>query len=189
MHKYDRQFVYKLEFPNGKVYIGSTHSVSERWANDGVHYKGQRVYDLILQYGWNNIRKEVILQLPKTIGNHKKICDVEVELIHAYGDRAVNETGNKSYHDELTAKQISRGRYKKSVFWEIDGVVKPATEWCDEYGTSYVRAKKVIDHYGISPKQALDLPPVPKNMNRRSIEYWESMGYYYFDEYKQSCRA
>jgi hypothetical protein len=189
MHRYDRQFVYKLTFPDGMVYIGSTHSVKERWANDGAHYKGQCVYDLILQYGWKNIKKEVILRLPQSITNHEVICNVEAELIRAYGDRAVNEIGNKTYHDELTAKQIAHGRYKKTVFWEIDGVVKSASEWCNEHGASYVRTKKIIDHYGITPKQALKLPPVPKNMNRRSVEYWESLGYHYFDEYKNSCRA
>lgn len=52
--------IYKLTFPNGKVYIGQTKLQPEqRWKN-GKGYKGQAVYIPIITYGWDNVKKEIL---------------------------------------------------------------------------------------------------------------------------------
>lgn len=52
--------VYKLTFPNGKYYIEKTKQRPEdRW-NNGEGYQGQRVYQAIVKYGWNNVKKEIL---------------------------------------------------------------------------------------------------------------------------------
>ena len=64
------------------------------------------------------------------------------------------------------------------IYWEIDGISKPARDWCDEYHRNYSLVSGRMHQYGMSPKEALTFPLVPKGMNRRPIEYWESQGYY-----------
>lgn len=53
--------IYKHTCPDGKVYIGQTFSgeTEHRWQK-GNSYKGQQFYKAIEEYGWDNIRHEVI---------------------------------------------------------------------------------------------------------------------------------
>lgn len=54
--KKDRWCVYgHINKKNGKIYIGQTKLKPEyRWGKDGSGYKGQRFYDAIQTYGWEN---------------------------------------------------------------------------------------------------------------------------------------
>ena len=54
--------LYKLTFPNGMVYIGVSQNVTSRWFGDGSHYKGQKVWEAIQEFGWDNIEKELLLK-------------------------------------------------------------------------------------------------------------------------------
>lgn len=190
MNKYkDKQYLYKLTFPNEMVYIGVAFDVNERWANNGFHYRTQRVYQYIQEFGWNNIKREVLLYIPYSasewIKNNDTIHRLERELIRAYGDRCYNDVANKIYHEELAQRNRERGMYEPKVLWTIGGVTKAAKDWCAERGVTYTRAKRIIDKYGVSPEQALSLPPIPGNMTRRAEEYWRSQGFDCFN----SCRA
>lgn len=55
--------LYRLTFPDGLMYFGITKQIpSKRWAN-GKGYAGQnKIYNAIRQYGWENIKKDVIRQ-------------------------------------------------------------------------------------------------------------------------------
>ena len=54
--------VYLLTFPNNKVYVGMSSDVEKRW-NDGKGYSKQKdVYEAIINYGWNNIKKEILFE-------------------------------------------------------------------------------------------------------------------------------
>lgn len=54
--------VYKLTFPNGKIYIGQTKlNPTQRW-NNGNGYKGQEIYKAITKFGWDNVKKEILHQ-------------------------------------------------------------------------------------------------------------------------------
>lgn len=68
--------------------------------------------------------------------------------------------------------------YECKIYWEIDGVRKPAKVWCYEYHQTYSKVTGRVAKYGMTPKEALTFPPVPKGMNRRPVEYWESQGFY-----------
>lgn len=53
--------VYKHTFPNGKVYIGITKIEPENRWNKGHGYRGQElIMDAIIEYGWRNIKHEVL---------------------------------------------------------------------------------------------------------------------------------
>lgn len=54
--------VYKHTAPNGKVYIGTTSKpLTERWKNGGG-YIGFYFYEAIREFGWNNIKHEVLFE-------------------------------------------------------------------------------------------------------------------------------
>ena len=60
--------VYKLTDPAGKIYIGCTgQKLKARWCR-GQGYKNQTpIFECILYYGWENIRKEILCEkLTKT---------------------------------------------------------------------------------------------------------------------------
>lgn len=72
--------VYIHKFPNGKVYVGLTkQTLDQRWGKNGNGYKGQLVYDAILEYGWDNVEHEVFTGLTKEEAKQK-----ECELISKY---------------------------------------------------------------------------------------------------------
>lgn len=57
----DQYVVYLHTFPNGKHYVGITcQDVNRRW-RDGKGYEGQPVFDAILKYGWDNIKREILM--------------------------------------------------------------------------------------------------------------------------------
>jgi len=187
-HNY-KQYLYKFTFPNGMVYIGVAFDIKTRWANNGAHYKGQKVYQYIQEFGWENVKRDVLLYIPhcseKWLENSRAIHKLERELIYAYGDRCYNQQANKSFHEEIAKKSREKGVYDAKILWTVGGITKPAITWCEECGVTYTRMKRLIERYSISPEQALRLPRVPGNMSRRAIEYWESQGFNYFN----SCRA
>jgi group I intron endonuclease len=51
-------YVYVLEFPNGKRYVGATieTNIKRRWGG-GCNYSGCKVGDAIKDMGWSNINK------------------------------------------------------------------------------------------------------------------------------------
>ena len=54
--------LYKHTSPSGKVYIGITKNISERWRMNGKRYKGStRIWNAIQKYGWNNFKHEIIM--------------------------------------------------------------------------------------------------------------------------------
>lgn len=187
---YDKQYLYKLTFPNGMVYIGVAFDVNDRWANGGVHYSGQQVYKYIKEFGWENIKREVLLHIPYSekewYENSETLRRLERELIHAYGDKCYNRQGSKKFHEEVAQHSREKGVYDPKVLWTIGGVTKAATAWCKERGVTYTRMKRILDRYNITPEQALTLPPVPSKMGGKAVEYWEGLG---FDYFKNSCRA
>lgn len=185
-----KQYLYKLTFPNEMVYIGVAFDVKDRWASAGAHYRGQQVYKYIKEYGWENIKKEILLYLPhseeKWIRNTDTLHKLERELIHAYGDRCYNQQASQKFHNDIAQRSREKGVYDPKVLWTINGITKAATLWCKERGVTYTRMKRILDRYNITPEQALTLPPVPSNMAGKAVEYWEGLG---FDYFENCCRA
>jgi len=72
MNRWSKRYLYKLTFPNGMVYIGCTYDIKQRWAGKGAHYYGMKVYEAIKEFGWDNIKKEILLFLPDENGNSEK---------------------------------------------------------------------------------------------------------------------
>lgn len=74
IHNKSHYIVYKLTFPNNKIYIGQTKNFDTRM----YHYKrlnstSKLVGRAIKKYGWNNIKKEIIYTTTiKFIDKHER---------------------------------------------------------------------------------------------------------------------
>lgn len=166
-----RRYVYKLTFPNGMLYFGSTYSVEERWSNNGRNYCDQSVYAAIEEFGWENIRKEVVLFLSN---NDNLIKNVEKALIKEHKSICYNCKSNPIWDKTHKAAPMPTAGYIH--VWTIDEVTKPAKEWCEIYGKCFTSVLGRIRTYGMTPKEALTCPNVPKCMNRKALKYWEGVG-------------
>lgn len=71
--------VYQHIFPDGTKYIGITSRKPKiRWGNNGIKYKGQKVYQIIQKYDWNTEIQHEILYTNLTLEEASK---KEQELI------------------------------------------------------------------------------------------------------------
>ncbi len=54
--------VYRHTLPDGRCYIGANYRGKDRWGGNGSRYKtsGNIFYPLIVQYGWDNIKHEIL---------------------------------------------------------------------------------------------------------------------------------
>lgn len=74
--------LYLHRFPNGKVYIGCTsQSLSTRFGRNGEGYKAAtRVWDAIVEFGWENITHEVL----RTVKSRFEASRLEKQYIEEY---------------------------------------------------------------------------------------------------------
>lgn len=80
--------VYKMTFPNGRYYFGSTTNVKRRWVHRENSYT-EPVRGLMLKYGWDNIQKEIIWE-----GNDRRTAEnIEYSLIELFRSNCYNVAG------------------------------------------------------------------------------------------------
>ena len=95
--------IYMHKFPNGKVYIGQTISgnTRTRWGKRGSPYKGQKVYEAIEEFGWDNI-EHIILEdnIPS-----EEIDDKERAYIDQY------DSVRNGYNVSLGGRNIEDGHW------------------------------------------------------------------------------
>lgn len=91
---------------NGKVYVGQTCNLSERWRNNGKNYFNSiKFYNAIKKYGWDNFTHEVVYS-----NLNKQAADkLEKELIHKYNSIEegynLKEGGSRG---ELSTKSLAK---------------------------------------------------------------------------------
>ena len=104
--------VYKHTFPNGKVYMGMTKGdVEKRWQH-GHGYKAQKlIFNAIVQYGWENVKHEVLhCNLSK-----EEAEKIEIDLITEFQSYKCNFGYNvligKSIHNLRKEDMIDSNTY------------------------------------------------------------------------------
>lgn len=116
--KWFKQYLYKMTFPNGMVYIGTTFDIYTRWANRGVGYKTQKVWSAIKEFGWENIEKEILLYLPLDEENPWRTSDEirkrERTLIKEYDNRCYNVQCTKEGGEAIRAATAASGVYERN---------------------------------------------------------------------------
>lgn len=84
MKKYS---VYMHTCPNGKVYIGITSiNPLKRWKNGQGYYKNDHFFKAIKNYGWDNIKHEILF----VNLTEEEACQKEIELIASYNSNNPN---------------------------------------------------------------------------------------------------
>ena len=116
--------IYKLIFPNGKVYIGQTkQEIQKRWGFQEKGYKNcPKVYNAILKYGWENVKKEILYDKL----NHNDANMLEIKLItevynsnnNNFGYNIENGGNTIGTHSEETKRKIGEGNKGKIVSLE-----------------------------------------------------------------------
>ena len=113
--------VYKLTFPNNKVYIGQTkNTLKHRFGKNGIGYRNcLKVYNAIKKYGWDNIKKEILydnLNLYEANELERKlITEYYKSNIDEYGYNIENGGNNNGVHSDETKRKISEGNKGKVV--------------------------------------------------------------------------
>jgi hypothetical protein len=124
--------IYKLIFPNGKVYIGQTkQEIQKRWGFQGKGYKNcPKVYNAILKYGWENVKKEILYDKL----NHNDANMLEIKLItevynsnnNNFGYNIENGGNTIGTHSEETKRKIGEGNKGKIVSLETREKIRQA---------------------------------------------------------------
>ena len=116
--RYFKQYLYKMTFPNKMVYIGTAYDVNTRWANRGAAYRSQKVWSAIKEFGWENIKKEVLLHIPLDEYNPWKssneIRKHERELIKEYDGRSYNVQCTKAGGEMIAEVTRASGVYDRN---------------------------------------------------------------------------
>lgn len=104
--------LYKLSFPNGKIYIGQTNNFTLRMQqHKSAAFKGYcRLVDkAIRKYGWENISKEIILTCDKdSIDAFEREYIKLLNTTNHYFGYNLDSGGNKNkVHSEETKRKIS----------------------------------------------------------------------------------
>ena len=115
--RYFKQYLYMMTFPNGMVYVGTAYDINKRWANRGNAYRSQKVWAAIREFGWENIKKEILMYIP--CGNDgwsssKKIRDKERELIKEYDGRSYNVQCTKEGGNAIADATRATGVYERN---------------------------------------------------------------------------
>lgn len=114
-------YVYRHTTPNGKVYIGLTcQNPCDRWKNGTGYINNPHFFNVIMKYGWDNIRHEILYAgLTKTEAEAKEIELIKLHKSNQF-EYGYNRDNGGFYNgrvSEATKRKISESR-KGMVFSE-----------------------------------------------------------------------
>ena len=99
--------VYKHISPSGKIYVGISSNIKNRWAGKGYYYHLSDTYfsRALKKYGWENFTHEIITKsLTK-----KQACALEKELISLYKEKGISYNitdGGEGYSGKHSKQHI-----------------------------------------------------------------------------------
>ena len=133
-------YVYVHTFPNGKVYVGEAKNPIDRWANGEGYWHNQEITDAIKEYGWHNIKHEVVAEFVDE--KDALVCEAVLMfyLDSENNDKGYNKTHIKekvlnAYAEKIDASKYAFDRPKRSKnVLEENGVpVSVGTKMIDEW--------------------------------------------------------
>lgn len=133
-------YVYVHTVPNGKKYVGQTKEIKSRWNNGEGYSDNKRFYKDIKSYGWNNIKHEIIAEVPCA----ENALRLESVLI------AILKTEDKDYgYNQTTIYEDAMKKYTSRV--PVDGVNLENTLGEDSFfeasGLPISACKELIDQW------------------------------------------
>jgi hypothetical protein len=99
-------FIYKIESPSGKVYIGQTVNIKDRFRKyKSLHCKTQpKIYNSLLKYGYDNHKIDIIEVCDLNIINTREVYWIEIYDSKNNGLNC-NSGGNMNKIISLSTKQ------------------------------------------------------------------------------------
>ena len=94
---------------NGKVYIGQTVNIKERWRGNGKNYiSSPKFYNAILKYGWDNFEHKILhSNLSKTIADSMEQKYIELYNSIALGYN-IKEGGSRGKLSQASIHKMSK---------------------------------------------------------------------------------
>lgn len=164
-------FVYKHTVPDGKVYIGVTKNIKNRWRKTS-YVENEYFSEAINLYGWNNIKHEVLFVTESKEDAGKKEQELILEYKSDNLDYGYNiEKGgfNGVQRSEYTKKKISQSllgeknpRFGKKFAYKARG----------GRNSNYDREKRSSSHKGQIPVNKIKV--LQLNLENKVLNLYES---------------
>lgn len=136
--------VYCHTFPNGKKYVGITGQSPElRWGTQGSNYRGQKVYQAIKKYGWDNVSHTIL----KENLTEEQACYYEQLYIKSLDSHISKNGYNCSWGGEGSTKYSHETIYKK---WISGMSIKAIAE---QEGCNVCTVSRILESYGVSHEE------------------------------------
>lgn len=125
--------VYKHLVPDGRYYIGLTSNITERWRNNGVHYKKTKLfYPCIEEYGWDNIKHLVLysnLTKKEAQGLERKYIKEAMSAGLSLNINNGGSTGSRQKRSIEARRRISKGLQGRRYVRSIATTVREDSKW------------------------------------------------------------
>ena len=133
-------YVYVHTVPNGKQYIGKAKDLQGRWNHGEGYINNAAFYADIKEYGWDNIKHEIIAEYP----DNETASKLEAVLI------ALFKTENKDHgYNQTTMYEDAMRMYAKKV--EVEKIKAKDYEttytFFEEYGIPRSACREIIDQW------------------------------------------
>lgn len=126
--------VYRLTFPDGKTYVGFTGQKPEkRWRSGWGYYCNKPMFEAILDYGWRNIKREVLFQVEDK--------DAALVLEQYFIDIQEGESWNEVRPDADLKRQIILCKETEQVYTSVNSAAADA-------GVSRQSLSRVLNNHG-----------------------------------------
>jgi group I intron endonuclease len=147
----EKEFIYKITSPKGKIYIGRTKDFDGRMAeHKHIALKNKSNYALyraIRKYGWDNFQKEIICEVDKKIA-----AKIEEEFILAYDSvkRGYNNTyaghGGNMFINNPELKE----KLRKTLSKKYSGSKNPMFGKSHSNNTKQLQKEKAKGRYSLN---------------------------------------
>jgi group I intron endonuclease len=148
--------IYKITNPKGKIYIGQSTNIEERWEK-GHKYSsgcGQKLKNSFKKYGWENHKKEIIEECSVEELSNRETHWIEYYNSYKKGLNSTPKGGVQGYRDEQWRKSHSEGLKGRKGYWK--GKKRPEhSNFLKEKGSglSYKRTQEHKDNTSIITKK------------------------------------
>jgi len=112
--------IYKLTNPKGKMYIGQSTNIKERWEKGHKYNSGSgiKLKNSFKKYGWENHTKEIIEECSIEELDLKETYWIEYYNSYEKGLNSTSKGGFKGYRDTLWKQKHSKGMKGRKGYWE-----------------------------------------------------------------------
>lgn len=148
--------IYKITNPKGKIYIGQSTNIEERWEK-GHKYSsgcGKKLKNSLNKYGWENHKKEILEECVVEHLSERETYWIEYYDSYKKGLNSTSKGGVQGYKDEQWRKNHSEGLKGRKGYWE--GKKRPEhSEFLKTKGSglSYERTQEHKDNLSIIMKE------------------------------------